>query len=702
MPPLHSSGLVVTSKLPQGNGRLFAWEHMWVGTSGDVTPEGIPVLKNGVLRSFSNAISIFADDLKAANLTTLNRVIELTRRGGLPYPMVYDRVVRCLGWKHGKHFYTTTGDADDGTNTIPTMQYNGKYPVMTSEYESANVPGMYFAGQLAHGKDHMRSAGGFIHGFRYTARALYRILESKRHLEGGWPEGGRAIFLGIQDWDGGIGMKEAGCNPGDWIAPLGAPENCNSTSALPATTTAATKNTTFESMLDKLFARINTASGPYQMASVLGDGIVFSSRSNGKGKAVTADFWEEVPFEYFNAKFSKSPRLYWQFGYETQRQSLHDSRRFGTLFQILVWWFHPTTAAEESAGIYRKEVLRLGEDLSTNWNSWETRTRVGEWIYSKVQDVCDSRDSSSKCGGNDGDDDGAQPGDQSAMHDNDHPPKDAADIIGEAQTKLVQASATRNSACAAGGLKSDCETAAATLVAAQAEIVAMLERLDNGGSLVPPSPPSKRQHREEQQRRKDRSDVTLDELLDGLEPTTAAAATPGKWRDSKTTPRVSLQNGDGIAPGYGDLDWVGALQSIAACTRASSSAKDAGSAVGISPKTFSIRCALEYGRQWPTGRVEVNIANHHSNATLSVWQGSTLAPTTDTIPVGLLAPGQGRRYQSHQGEVWLLKDGDSNVLKKLVVDVGKGVVQDFVLDGRGAPKDLASSSEAQMHMLMRM
>ena len=31
------------------------------------------------------------------------------------------------------------------------MQSNQKYPVMTSEYESINVPGLFFAGQLAHG-----------------------------------------------------------------------------------------------------------------------------------------------------------------------------------------------------------------------------------------------------------------------------------------------------------------------------------------------------------------------------------------------------------------------------------------------------------------------------------------------------------------------------------------------------------------------
>jgi hypothetical protein len=50
----------------------------------------------------------------------------------------------------------------------PAMQYNGKYPIMTSEYESATVRSLYFAGSLAHGKDHLKSAGGFIHGFRYV------------------------------------------------------------------------------------------------------------------------------------------------------------------------------------------------------------------------------------------------------------------------------------------------------------------------------------------------------------------------------------------------------------------------------------------------------------------------------------------------------------------------------------------------------
>ena len=65
----------------------------------------------------------------------------------------------------------------------PMIQPNSKYAVMDSKYQSVNVPGLYFAGTLSHGKDFRRSAGGFIHGFRYTARALHRILSVEHEGE---------------------------------------------------------------------------------------------------------------------------------------------------------------------------------------------------------------------------------------------------------------------------------------------------------------------------------------------------------------------------------------------------------------------------------------------------------------------------------------------------------------------------------------
>ena len=75
---------------------------------------------------------------------------------GGPYPLTYDHVILCLGWHHDLSVY-----AED---VKPIMQPNHKYAVMGPDYESVNVPGLYFAGALAHGKDYKRSAGGFVHG----------------------------------------------------------------------------------------------------------------------------------------------------------------------------------------------------------------------------------------------------------------------------------------------------------------------------------------------------------------------------------------------------------------------------------------------------------------------------------------------------------------------------------------------------------
>lgn len=65
---------------------------------------------------------------------------------------------------------------------------------MTGEYESANVQDLYFAGALVHGKDYKRAAGGFVHGFRYAARALARILAHKNHHEA-WQDDQRQYVL---------------------------------------------------------------------------------------------------------------------------------------------------------------------------------------------------------------------------------------------------------------------------------------------------------------------------------------------------------------------------------------------------------------------------------------------------------------------------------------------------------------------------
>jgi hypothetical protein len=103
---------------------------------------------------------------------------------GLTVPN-FDHVISALGFAF---------DPSPLVDLAPEMMEIGgtfdRYPAMDASYQSTNVPGLYFAGTITHGNDKGKSAGGFIHGFRYTARALSRIFLATP--EAPWP----ASFLG--------------------------------------------------------------------------------------------------------------------------------------------------------------------------------------------------------------------------------------------------------------------------------------------------------------------------------------------------------------------------------------------------------------------------------------------------------------------------------------------------------------------------
>ena len=54
------------------------------------------------------------------------------RDAGSPYPLVYDVVVRCVGWEFDKSIY-----APDVT---PTIQPNNRFPVLSAEYDQPPQP----------------------------------------------------------------------------------------------------------------------------------------------------------------------------------------------------------------------------------------------------------------------------------------------------------------------------------------------------------------------------------------------------------------------------------------------------------------------------------------------------------------------------------------------------------------------------------
>lgn len=230
---------------------------------------------------------------------TVDDLMEFGLRSSDSLPNIYDTIYTCLGWHHNRSIY------DDVTAPFTS----GKFPIMTHEYESANVPGLFFAGAASHGRDAGRAAGGFIHGFRYSARALVRILLSrdKGIAPGdGWEAAATRHFTSVHEWDG--------VAVGDGVGHRKLDGELDRTAAL-------ANSSGLPSLIEHMFHRINSASGPYQMVSELGDGIVFRCPVSGAtgpteqfGKKITAEYLEEIPVAHFHAKFAGLPRAIWTFG----------------------------------------------------------------------------------------------------------------------------------------------------------------------------------------------------------------------------------------------------------------------------------------------------------------------------------------------------------------------------------------------------
>jgi hypothetical protein len=290
--------------------------------------------------AFSCSAAQLVVPVSAVNERNVDDLVRFAKEGGDPYPLTYDHVIIALGWHQDLSMY-----ADDVT---PIMMPNQKYAVMDHEYQSINVPGLYFAGTLSHGKDFKRSAGGFIHGFRYTAKALHRILETKYHSEP-WPSQPPVVFSGKK-----------------------------------------TDLENLDTLVQDTMYRIDNADAPYQMVGALGDGIVFDCPRNDRGRvgSLQATYLEDVPVPWFNTVYGNASRILWTFGYNGQRRSLSQSIEGGTLFEVHMWNFQgecdpfDDTSMDQDKG---KEVVVFTEQLHTEWNQQFNRAVFRKLLQGKLQ-----------------------------------------------------------------------------------------------------------------------------------------------------------------------------------------------------------------------------------------------------------------------------------------------------------------------------
>ncbi|ONI74954.1 pyridine nucleotide-disulfide oxidoreductase [Actinosynnema sp. ALI-1.44] len=157
--------------------------------------------------------------------------VSFSRADGVVKDIPYDRVIACTG------FRLDTSIFSDGCT--PELVIKDRFPAQTSEWESTNVPGMYFAGTMMQVRDFKKSTSGFIHGFRYTVKALHRILERK---------------IEDREWP---------------YVPLAADA---------------------KALSDAIIARVNRSSALWQQFSKLGDLITVAGKD--------AAYYEEVPVDY--------------------------------------------------------------------------------------------------------------------------------------------------------------------------------------------------------------------------------------------------------------------------------------------------------------------------------------------------------------------------------------------------------------------
>ncbi len=147
----------------------MAWRSHYVGD--------LRAVNNGLLDTYQ---------LKSQN-ALLDGTVERIRRSGDSYLVTvsfaraneverdlrYDRVIVCTGFRFDASVFAES--------CRPELVIDDRFPAQTSEWESTNVPHLYFAGTLMQVRDFKKSTSGFIHGFRYGVRALHRMLERKYH-----------------------------------------------------------------------------------------------------------------------------------------------------------------------------------------------------------------------------------------------------------------------------------------------------------------------------------------------------------------------------------------------------------------------------------------------------------------------------------------------------------------------------------------
>jgi len=288
-------------------------------------------------------LCIKVDDLRGdltprqrAVLPALRHTLKYTTVAGMEFQKDYDVVISALGWVYNR---TIFDESIKLKMTGPPWRADDHYvyPELTGDFESTTAPDMFVAGSAAHGMDRYRykASGGFIHGFRFNVRSLWRILEGRyqeKRSDISQPPlslvGGSTAFEFQAAMPRKKGQKRA-------KAP-------NMTDFGVNMTNIANRSAVWA----KLVNRINNAAGPYEMvAGSLADAIVYDCKNK------KAWYIEDNTEDLIHDRYAQHPRLVWSYYYGSNFRyheksllcELRSARTavFGTFVHPVLQYFPP-------------------------------------------------------------------------------------------------------------------------------------------------------------------------------------------------------------------------------------------------------------------------------------------------------------------------------------------------------------------------
>ena len=170
---LVSSAAVIHLASP--NSLVMAWKSHYVGN--------LRAVNNNILDTYQLKSQNAIIDANVKSIKKVGEAYDVTfayqHAEGEVETLQYDTVLCCTGFSFDNKIFKE--------NAKPESAIKGKFPKLKNNFESVNQSDMFFAGTLTHSLDYKKATSGFIHGFRYNSKSLFKIL-SKRNEGVDWPE----------------------------------------------------------------------------------------------------------------------------------------------------------------------------------------------------------------------------------------------------------------------------------------------------------------------------------------------------------------------------------------------------------------------------------------------------------------------------------------------------------------------------------